>query len=240
LHLVVDERSSISGVGHMGGLNRLTSGLGDWVLNIGTGHLGDGVAVLNLNGDKLDLRVVNTVLSGDFTASVLDSGSNGVSNSVGNWSSNSDGSSGERSSNGSSIRMSSKELRISFSISFTLSNGVVSNSSRSIADGVNNFLADLLVFNLFGVNSLFGAHILGRRGTALCHKDFSVGFAVGSRNNCRGSNSSSVGSSCKELGISLSFGLWGCASKGEKTRHGKNLHHHEIVRYFPRWLVELK
>merc|ERR1712054_668034 len=43
--------------------------------------------------------------------------------------------------------MSSKELRISFSISFTLSNGVVSNSSRSIADGVNNFLADLLVFN---------------------------------------------------------------------------------------------
>merc|ERR1719310_1193570 len=146
---------------------------------------------------------------------MLDSGSNGVSNSVGNWSSNSDGSSGERSSNGSSIRMSSKELRISFSISFTLSNGVVSNSSRSIADGVNNFLADLLVFNLFSVNSLFGAHILGRRGTALCHKDFSVGFAVGSRNNC------------KELGISLSFGLWGCSSKGEKTRHGKNLHHHE-------------
>merc|ERR1712106_433722 len=102
----------------MGSLNGFTGSLGDLIVDIGTGDLGHGVAVLNLNGDKFDLGVVNTVLGGNFTASMLDSGSDRVSNSVGSkWSSKGMG----------SIWMS-KVLSISlgFSISLTLANGVVS------------------------------------------------------------------------------------------------------------------
>merc|ERR1712128_151463 len=150
----------------MGSLNGFTGSLGDLVVDIGTGDLGHGVAVLNLNGDKFDLGVVNTVLGGNFTASMLDSGSDRVSNSVGsNW--------------------MSKVLSISlgFSISLTLANGVVSKGMGSITDGVNDFLADLLVFNLFSLNSLGGANILGRWNACLCCQDLDVSFAVGSRDN---------------------------------------------------------
>jgi len=238
----VSNGGSIGGVGDVGGLDGLTGGLGDLVVDIATGDLGHGVAVLNLNGDNLDLGVVNTVLSGDLTASVLDGGGDGVSNSVSsNWGNSNRGSS-ERSSNSvGSIRVS-KELRISLgiSLSITLSDGVVSNSSRDnsglVTDGVNNLLADLLVFNLFGVNSLGGADILGSGDAGLCDENLNISLAVGSRDNCGGG----VRSSSDELGISLSFGLRGCAGKGKKTRNSKYLHHVEIVRYFPRWLVELK
>jgi len=228
---------SICGVGHVSGLNLLAGGLGDLVVDIATGNLGHGVAVLNLNRDKLDLGVVNTVLGGNLTASMLDSGGDRVSNSVGSNRGNSNGG-GKRSSNSvGSIRMS-EELRISLSFSLTLINGVVSNSSRSnsglVTDGVNNLLADLLVFNLFGLNSLGGANVLGRRNTSLCYKNLNFSLAVGSR------NSGVVRGSSNELGISLSFGLGSCAGKGKKTRNSKYLHHVEIVRYFPRWLVELK
>jgi len=228
---------SICGVGHVGGLNLLAGGLGDLVVDIATGDLGHGVAVLNLNGDELDLGVVNTVLGGNLTASVLDGGSDRVSNSVGSNRGNSNGG-GKRSSNSvGSIRMS-KELRISLSISLTLSNGVVSNSSRNnsglVTDGVNNLLADLLVFNLFGLNSLGVADVLSGRDAGLCHENLNVSLAVSSR------DSGMVRSSSDELGISLSFRLGSCASKGKKTRNSKYLHHVEIVRYFPRWLVELK
>jgi len=228
---------SICGVGHVGGLNLLAGGLGDLVVDIATGDLGHGVAVLNLDGDELDLGVVNAVLGGDLTASMLDGGSDGVSNSVGSNRGNSNGG-GKRSSNSvGSIRMS-KELRISLSISLTLSNGVVSNSSRNnsglVTDGVNNLLADLLVFNLFGLNSLGVADVLSGRDAGLCHENLNVSLAVSSR------DSGMVRSSSDELGISLSFRLGSCASKGKKTRNSKYLHHVEIVRYFPRWLVELK
>merc|ERR1712086_915259 len=191
----------------MGSLNGFTGSLGDLVVDIGTGDLGHGVAVLNLNGDKFDLGVVNTVLGGNFTASVLDSGSDRVSNSMG------------------SIWMG-KVLSISlgFSISLTLANGVVSKGMRSITDGVNDFLADLLVFNLFSLDSLCGANILGRWNACLCCQDLDLSFAVGSRNN------SSVVRGSKELGISLSFRSWGSAGKGKKTRNSKYLHHVEIVR----------
>merc|ERR1711913_232769 len=105
----------------MGGLNLFAGGLGDLVVDIATGDLGHGVAVLNLNGDELDLGVVNAVLGGNLTASMLDGGSDRVSNSGG----------GKRSSDSvGSIRMS-EELRISLSFSLTLINSVVSNSSRS-------------------------------------------------------------------------------------------------------------
>jgi len=234
----VSNGGSIGGVGDVGGLNGLTGGLGDLVVDIATGDLGHGVAVLNLNGDNLDLGVVNTVLSGDLTASVLDGGGDGVSNSVSSNRGNSNRGSSERSSNSvGSIRVS-KELRVSLGISLTLSNGVVSNSSRDnsglVTDGVNNLLADLLVFNLFGLDSLGVADVLGGGDAGLCHENLNVSLAVSSRDG------GMVRSSSDELGISLSFRLGSCASKGEKTRNSKYLHHVEIVRYFPRWLVELK
>merc|ERR1711892_1536024 len=100
---------------------------------------------------------------------MLDSGSDRVSNSVGsNWSNMNRGNS-KRSSKG----------------------------MGSITDGVNDFLADLLVFNLFSLNSLCGANILGRWNACLCCQDLDVSFAVGSRDN------SSVVRGSKELGISL-------------------------------------
>ena len=50
----------------MGGLHWLTFGGGYGVLYRDTVHLGDGVAVLDLHGDELDLGVLNTVLGGDL------------------------------------------------------------------------------------------------------------------------------------------------------------------------------
>jgi len=236
----VSNGGSIGGVGDVGGLNGLTGGLGDLVVDIATGDLGHGVAVLNLNWDNLDLGVINTVLSGNLTASVLDGGGDGVSNSVSSNRGNSNWGSSERSSDSVGSIWVSKELRISLGlgISLTLSNGVVSNSSRDnsglVTDGVNNLLADLLVFNLFGLDSLGVADVLGGRDAGLCHENLNVSLAVSSR------DSGMVRSSSDELGISLSFRLGSCASKGEETRNSKYLHHVEIVRYFPRWLVELK
>jgi len=140
----------------MSGLDSLTGGLRDLVVDITAGDLGDSVAVLNLNRDKLDLGVINTVLSSHFTTSVLDSGSDRVGNSMSNWGNMSNS---ERSGNCSTIRVSSKELRISLSFSLTLSNGVVAKG-RSVTDGVNDLLADLLVFNLLSIDNLCGANIL--------------------------------------------------------------------------------
>jgi len=222
----VSNGGSIGGVGDVGGLDGLTGGLGDLVVDIATGDLGHGVAVLNLNGDNLDLGVVNTVLGGDLTASMLDSGGDGVSNSVSsNGGNSSNRGSSERSSNSVGSIGVSKELRVSLGlgISLTLSNGVVANSSRNnsglVTDGVNNLLADLLVFNLFGLNSLGVADVLGGGDAGLCHENLDVSLAVSSR------NSGMVRSSSNELGISLSFRLGSCASKGEETRNSKYLHH---------------
>ena len=58
----------------MGRLHSLALGGGDGVLHGGAVHLGDGVAVLHLHGDELDLGVVDAVLGDDLTASVLDGG----------------------------------------------------------------------------------------------------------------------------------------------------------------------
>ena len=57
--LSIDIGGGIGGVGNMLGHNGLALGGGDLVGHIGTGNLGDGVAVLNLDGDGLDLGVVN-------------------------------------------------------------------------------------------------------------------------------------------------------------------------------------
>merc|ERR1711970_909262 len=80
--MVVSGRGN--GVGGGRGDNSLAGGLGQLVLDIGTGDLGDSVAVLNLDGDLDDLGVVDAVLGGDLTASVLHGLGDGVGNSVGN------------------------------------------------------------------------------------------------------------------------------------------------------------
>ena len=180
----------------MGSLNWLTDGLGDLVVDILASDLGHGVAGLNLNRDSLNLGVVNAVLGGDLATSVLHGGLNCVSNSRGN------------------MGIASIELRISFSL--TLSKGMVANN-RSVTDLGDNILADLLVFNLLGVDCSFSAHILCSWGTFLCHKNVDLGLAVRSSH-------SSVGGSSKKLGISLCLRGRGSAGKGEEARNGKNLH----------------
>ena len=123
---MVGHRQTIGSMSDMSGLNWLTGGLGDLVLNVSTGDLGDGVAVLNLDRDELDLGVVNTVLGGDLSAGVLYCGGHRVGNSVGGGQSNGGNSMGER---GSSVGKSSgvgesvrgKELCVSFGISLSLS-----------------------------------------------------------------------------------------------------------------------
>jgi len=214
-------KSGGNSMGDMSGLNSLTGGLGDLVLNISASNLGDGVAVLHLDGDQLHLGVVHTVLSGHLTASVLDSGGDRVGNSMGNR--------GNSSNRGSSIGETSKELRISLgiSLSLTLDNGGSgSNSnSRGITDGVNNLLADLLVLNLLSVDSLCGAHVLSSGGADLGDKDLLLSHTVGGREGHRGSMVGE-GASSKQLGVSLSISLRlrGSCSKGNQARNGKNLH----------------
>ena len=205
---------SITSMGHMSSLHWFTDSLGDLILNIATGNLGHGVAVLNLNWDSLHLGVVNTMLSSHFTASVLDSSLDGVSNSMGNWS-----------NMVSSI--TSKELGISFSISLTLADSmmVTTNNSRSITDGANHILADLLVLNLFCVHNLSVADILCGWNTSLGDKNLQFSLAVGC-SNCV------VGGSSKELGISLCFRGRSSASKGKEARNSKYLGVEKLVRQF--------
>merc|ERR1711892_1340704 len=104
--------------------------------------------MFNLNWNLFDLGVVNTMLSGDLTTSMFNCGGNRVGNSSSNW------------GNSSMMSIASigtgKVLRISFSISFSLTfaNRVV--GSRLVTDGVNDLLADLLVLNLLSLDSLHG------------------------------------------------------------------------------------
>ena len=72
------------GVAGLGGDDGLAGRHGKLVLDGRTGDLGDGVAVLDLDGDLDNLGAVNTVLGGDLTAGVLHSLGDGVGNSVGN------------------------------------------------------------------------------------------------------------------------------------------------------------
>jgi len=200
-------------MGDMGGLHGLTCGGWDLVLNWGADNLCDGVAVLNLNWDKLDLGVVNTVL-GDYCAtSVLDSGGDRVSNSMGNW--------GNWSNVVSSITSSitSKELGISFgiSLSFTLDITMITSNKRSmdsrcVTKSVSHFLADLFILNLLGIDDLLGAHILSRRHTGLGQQNLNSGDTVGSGHYMPGMVSCS-----KELRVGLSF----CVSSGGSSGHSQ-------------------
>merc|ERR1712106_337880 len=107
----------------------------------------------------------------------------------------------------SSISSKSKVLSISFGISLTLTNAMITKN-RAVTDLWDNILADLLVFNLLGVNSCCGANILSGWSTSLCHENINLCLAVWCHTYMmvRGS---------KELGISLCFRSRGSAGKGE-------------------------
>merc|ERR1712168_820241 len=95
-------RDIVASVLQMNGLHRLTGGLGDLVINICTFDLGDNVAVLNLNRDKLYFWAVDAMLGGDLATSMLDLRLDRVRNSMGNRSSSRRRMSNNRSNNRSS------------------------------------------------------------------------------------------------------------------------------------------
>ena len=237
------EGSSHGSVGGGGGDDGLTGGLGQLVLDIGTGDLGDGVAVLNLDGDLDDLGVVNAVLGGDLTASVLHGLGDGVGNGVGNG----QRSNGVSHSNGGSDRGSGvggvvavgEVLGISISLGLSLPLAVVGNgvSNGSVTEGVNDLSAHLLVLDLLGGDGLGGADLLGGGCADLGDQDHVLGDTSGSRGGVvgdrshRGGNSVSqrggVGGVAVELGVSVSIGLCfsgrGGASEGQKARQSNCL-----------------
>ena len=231
-----------NGVGGGGGDNGLTGGLGQLVLNIGTGDLGDGVAVLNLDGDLDDLGVVNAVLGGDLTASVLHGLGDGVGNSVGNG----QRSNGMSHSNGGSDGVGKGKtgvgevLGISISLGLSLPLAVVANegsSNGSVTEGVNDLLAHLLVLDLLGGDGLGGADLLGSGGADLGDQDHILSDTGGGRGSVVGDGShwgsngmsqrggNGVASIAEELSVSLSIGVSsrGGASEGSHAGKGENL-----------------
>jgi len=251
------EGSSHGSVGGGGGDDGLAGGLGQLVLDIGTGDLGDGVAVLNLDGDLDDLGVVNAVLGGDLTASVLHGLGDGVGNSVGNGqrSNGSNGVSHSNGGNGGSDGVGKGKTGVGevlgISLSLSLPLAVVGNdgsSNGSVTEGVNDLLADLLVLDLLGGDGLGGADLLGSGGADLGDQDHVLGDTVGGRGHGhRGGNGVSqrggnvVAGIAKELSVSLSIGVSsrGGASEGSHAGKGENLRVHIELDDFPRWL-ELK
>ena len=124
----------------------LAGGLGQLVLNIGTGDLGDGEAGLNLN----DLGAVNIVLGGDLTASAL----HGLGDRVG------DGMGKGKTGMG-------KVLGISLSISFPLTvMGNDRSSNGGLTVGVNDLLVHPLALDLLGGDGLSRADLLGSGASA--------------------------------------------------------------------------
>ena len=235
------EGSSHGSVGGGGGDDGLAGGLGQLVLDIGTGDLGDGVAVLNLDGDLDDLGVVNAVLGGDLTAGVLHGLGDGVGNSVGNG----QRSNGMSHSNGGSDGVGKGKtgvgevLGISISLGLSLPLAVVANegsSNGSVTEGVNDLLAHLLVLDLLGGDGLGGADLLGSRGADLGDQDHVLGDTGGGRGSVVGDGSHNgsgngvsqrggnvVAGIAEELSVSLSFGSRGGASEGSHAGKGENL-----------------
>merc|ERR1719174_1773387 len=239
-------------MGGGGGDDGLAGGLGKLVLDIGTGDLGDGVAVLNLDGDLDDLGVVNAVLGGDLTASVLHGLGDGVGNSVGNGQRSSNR--GDSDSRGSSVggvvaigEVLSISIGVSLSLGISLPLAVVGNgvSNGSVTEGVNDLSAHLLVLDLLGGDGLGGADLLGGGCAHLGDQDHVLGDTSGSRGGVvgdrshRGCNSvsqrGSVGGVAEVLGVSVSLCLSGrgSASEGQKARQSNCLHHDEIERLLP-------
>jgi len=246
---------SISGISHRGsdrysgvlsggGHHGLAGGHGELVLYRSTGDLGDGVTVLNLHRNLLDLRVVHTVLSGDLTASMLHSSSDGVGHSMGNGGrSNGDGSSSRSNGSISSMTVRSSEvlgisLSVSLSLSFSLSLPLdmvvsgITDRSGSITQSVHNLLAHLLILNLFSSHSLSAANFLRMRGASLGDQDDILSDTVRSGSSVvgDGSHRGSDGVASIDLGIGLGISLSSrsCSCNSQKAGDGKYLHHNEI------------
>merc|ERR1719348_484455 len=205
---------------NVGRLDGLAGRLGDGVLDVGAGDLGHGVAVLDLNRHDLNNWVIDAVLGGDLTASVLHGGNSSVSNG------------GNNGGNGSVGKMAvgrSQELGISFSISIALDQ--VSGNSRVVADFVNDVLADLHVLNLLGVDGLLGANVLDRGCASLRHQDLIFQLAVGGGDVVGG------GSRGTEQHLCVSISIGGRGSLGghsEQNDSEKLSVHDEIVLPLPR------
>ena len=237
------ERSSVGSMRGGGGDDGLTGGLGQLVLNIGTGDLGDGVAVLDLDGDLDDLGVVNAVLGGDLTASVLHGLGDGVGNSVGNGKRSSNrGNSGDRGSSVGSVVSVGEVLsisigiRLSLSISFPLAVVGSGVGNRSVTQGVDDLSALLLVLDLLGGDGLGGADLLGGGGADLGDQDHVLGDTGGGRGSVVGNGSHSGGSDSVSqrsgvgcvgevlrVSVSLCFSGRGSASKCQKAGQGNCL-----------------
>jgi len=237
----------------VGGGHGLTGGDGDEVLDVGTGDLCDDVAVLNLDGDNLDGGVVHAVLGGDITASVFHGGGDGVSDSGSDNGGDGVGDGGNSVvsigtsvvSDGVSVSGNSVE-----SISFGISLGIGATSVDSvggvgnggITEMVGGFLADLHVFNLFGVDGDGVADVLGGGNTVLGDEDVVLSLAVGGRSGVVGHGGNGgvgVSEAVGVGGVSLGVRVGGGASEGQKARDGNELVH-DYLDDFPRCKVELK
>jgi len=196
-----------SGVLSGGGHHGLAGGHGELVLHRSTGHLGDGVTVLNLYGDLLDLGVVHTVLSGDLTASMLHSSSDGVSHSMmdrGDMLCYSNVASTCMSDTVSILRCEVQRISLSLSISFRLSLSLplAMMIRSSITQSVHNLLAHLLILNLLGIHSLSAANLLRVSSTGLSDQDDIFRCTVGSRSSVVGDRVATI-----VLGICLRISL---------------------------------
>ena len=232
--MVVSGRGN--GVGGGGGDDGLAGGLGQLVLDIGTGDLGDGVAVLNLDGDLDDLGVVNAVLGGDLTASVL----HGLGDRVGNGMSNRQrsGNRGDSDSRGSGVggvvavgEVLSISIGVSLSFGLSLPLAVVGNGvgNGSVTEGVNDLSADLLVLDLLGGDGLGGADLLGGGCAHLGDQDHVLGDTSGSRGSVVGNGSHRGGNGVVAVGqvlsisVSLCLSGRGSASEGQEARQSNCL-----------------
>merc|ERR1711970_1207264 len=169
----MDNRGSMC---NMCGFNCFTSCLWYFVLYWGAGDLGDGVTVLHFHRDQLHLGVVNAVLSGDLTASMLHSCLNRVSYSVGYRGCNVMNKVNR--SREWSMSNISTVVGICFSICLCLPFVKSVVSLRSITDSVHYLLAQLLVLDLLRVHGLLVANILSCGGAGLCYENHVCYFAI--------------------------------------------------------------
>merc|ERR1719347_2024305 len=123
-----------------------------------------------------------------------------------------------------------EELRVSLGISsglsfsFTLVDSMSirsnrSSNSRSITDGIDHLLADLLVLNLLCLNGLCGADILSGGSAELGGEDLVLCHTVASSNSMV--RSSKGGS--QQLGVSLGISSWGSQATGQQAGQNKDL-----------------
>merc|ERR1719215_938739 len=120
-------------------------------------------------------------------------------------------------SNGSGGITGISVVSISIGLSVSLSLDNMAISSRGVTEGVYNVLADLLVFNLLGLNNLGIANVLSDGSTGLCNKDLLLyntvggGSVVGDRGSrkrgCSKMSSRQGAASIQELRVGLGISV---------------------------------